>query len=578
MAAGYVLEGVKWGGSSYGTAGGTVTYAFASAGTGSGGNFSGSFDAALTSSYQALVNAAFDAWEAIANIDFQAVSSTSGADIVLGMDYLDGSGDVIGLTNYSYSGKVFGSATVRFDTGDSYTTDASYTGSKYVNFYTTALHEIGHALGLDHVNDQNQIMYAYTTDTLVLGSGDIAGAQYLYGGRAAGSYGTPGNDTFYGTAGDDNFYGQAGVDTVQISGARGSFTVTYNGNVLSVSGQGSDTFHDIERLQFNDGTLAFDTAGTAGQAYRLYTGAFDRTPDTAGLSYYVKSMDSGTALAAVANAFTASAEFASIYGAGASGTGAVAEFYQHILGRTATGAELTYWGNQLATGTTLGQVLVGFTESAENTAKTAAAIAGGIWLTPVVLGTAGNDSFANTGGNDAFYGFAGRDTVEMGGQRAGFAVAVSGTAASVTGAGTDSYNDIERLHFSDGTLAVDIDGAAGQAYRLYRAAFDRTPDTAGLAYQVARLDSGVSLQGVANGFAESAEFANSYGGANTHQAVVEQLYRNVLHRDGEAAGIAYWTQQLDAGVSTGTVLIGFSESAENRAAVAGAIAGGIWLG
>jgi hypothetical protein len=54
------------------------------------------------------------------------------------------------------------------------------------------------------------------------------------------------------------------------------------------------------------------------------------------------------------------------------------------------------------------------------------------------------------------------------------------------------------------------------------------------------------------------------------------LYRNVLHRDGEAAGIAYWTDVLQRGAATrAEILAAFSDSAEDKAAVRDAISAGI---
>ncbi|WP_081505061.1 matrixin family metalloprotease [Paenibacillus senegalensis] len=43
-------------------------------------------------------------------------------------------------------------------------------------------HEIGHALGLDHVNDTKQVMSTALTgrEVYLPGSDDIAGANYLY--------------------------------------------------------------------------------------------------------------------------------------------------------------------------------------------------------------------------------------------------------------------------------------------------------------------------------------------------------------------------------------------------------------
>ncbi len=67
------------------------------------------------------------------------------------------------------------------------------------------------------------------------------------------------------------------------------------------------------------------------------------------------------------------------------------------------------------------------------------------------------------------------------------------------------------------------------------------------------------------------------GGLSEHQ-FVEQLYQNILHRSGEAAGAAYWDGLLDSHTLTREqVLLGFSESQENQAALVGVLAHGIVL-
>ncbi len=48
------------------------------------------------------------------------------------------------------------------------------------NFFAVALHEIGHIIGLEHVDDPTQIMNAFLVAE-DLGNGDIAGIQALYG-------------------------------------------------------------------------------------------------------------------------------------------------------------------------------------------------------------------------------------------------------------------------------------------------------------------------------------------------------------------------------------------------------------
>jgi hypothetical protein len=104
-----------------------------------------------------------------------------------------------------------------------------------------------------------------------------------------------------------------------------------------------------------------------------------------------------------------------------------------------------------------------------------------------------------------------------------------------------------------------------QAGRLYQAAFGRAPDDAGVAYWSADLTGGDTLTNVASGFLGSAEFQARYGNPNSN-AFVTSLYRNVLHRDPDAGGLAYWSAAIDSGgLSAAQVLVDFSESPENKA-------------
>jgi hypothetical protein len=98
--------------------------------------------------------------------------------------------------------------------------------------------------------------------------------------------------------------------------------------------------------------------------------------------------------------------------------------------------------------------------------------------------------------------------------------------------------------------------------RLYLAALRRVPDAPGLNNWVNFVRAGTSLQVMADAFASSQEFINRYG-AMSNRDYVAQLYRDVLGREADAAGLADWTGRLDAGTATrGGILIGFSESQE----------------
>ena len=152
----------------------------------------------------------------------------------------------------------------------------------------------------------------------------------------------------------------------------------------------------------------------------------------------------------------------------------------------------------------------------------------------------------------------------------------------------DTLAEIERLEFETpeangaNRIALDIDGNAGQAYRLYKAAFNRSPDTAGLGYWIANLDEGMSLRIVSTAFIGSAEFQALYGVDTSNNKLIELLYNNVLSRDPDADGLNYWQGQLTAGLSHSDLLVNFSESNENQENVIALIGNGIayeqWLG
>lgn len=141
--------------------------------------------------------------------------------------------------------------------------------------------------------------------------------------------------------------------------------------------------------------------------------------------------------------------------------------------------------------------------------------------------------------------------------------------------GIQTVKDPQRVDFSDASLAFDFEGNAGKTYRLYRAAFNRKPDPSGLGFWIDAMDRNVALQSVAGSFVQSPEFASLYGSSPTHAQVVRALYANVLHREPDASGAAFWTRALVNGLSVEQLLIEFSESPENKSQVATEIASGI---
>ncbi len=192
----------------------------------------------------------------------------------------------------------------------------------------------------------------------------------------------------------------------------------------------------------------------------------------------------------------------------------------------------------------------------------------------------GDDTIFNSAGNDAFNGGSGLDFLVMTGNideyRIKGALNDFVLQDKLGQEGTDQVQNIERLLFNDYALAFDINGSAGQVYRLYDAAFNRVPDLEGLGYWIDQLDHGMDIERVANAFYQSKEFQTRYGSYLSNEKFITTLYHNVLHRAPDHGGFDYWNVKLSTGEYTrAEVLLSFSESVEHQAQIIGQIQNGI---
>lgn len=185
--------------------------------------------------------------------------------------------------------------------------------------------------------------------------------------------------------------------------------------------------------------------------------------------------------------------------------------------------------------------------------------------------------FNGTGANDQFTGTSELDVAVYDGNRANFTVTKTGTNTYTVvqaGGSTDTLVNVDRLKFLDATVAIDINDHGGQAYGLYQAAFNRTPDSGGLGYWINVLDTGGSLQDVTHAFITSPEFIATYNNLDTH-GFVTTIYQNVLHRAPDAGGAAFWENGINSGATNReTVLLNFTQSVEFQGNLVTAVGNG----
>ena len=203
-------------------------------------------------------------------------------------------------------------------------------------------------------------------------------------------------------------------------------------------------------------------------------------------------------------------------------------------------------------------------------------------LNNTITGRDGNDTIFADGGSDTIEGGTGLDTIKYTLSQANYTLALGESSSTVTEISTganDSFSTIERVVFSDKAVALDIGSGevGGSCYRIYKAAFNRTPDEGGLGYWIGQMDLGKTLVEVSAGFIDSDEFRASYGTNPSNGEFLTKVYNNVLGRDPDSGGYDWWVDQLanNPEKTWDKVMADFSEGTENQANVLELISNGV---
>jgi predicted Zn-dependent protease len=181
----YALKGIKW-------TDDPITWSLATFSYSS--DPSVPFSSTIAATYQQTVMMAALTWESVANVTFQQIADsgdpTQATDIRVGFGDIS-NGSEIGLTAYQFAGTSFLPDVSIFLEDPALdpliqNADGSFTyQGTTTELFQVLLHEMGHALGLDHSTDPNAVMYpSLGPQNRTLDASDIAGIDAIYGTNA----------------------------------------------------------------------------------------------------------------------------------------------------------------------------------------------------------------------------------------------------------------------------------------------------------------------------------------------------------------------------------------------------------
>ncbi len=176
-----------------------------------------------------------------------------------------------------------------------------------------------------------------------------------------------------------------------------------------------------------------------------------------------------------------------------------------------------------------------------------------------LVGTDQDDRFTGSGGNDILSGGGGTDTAVYMNDMSNYGLTISNGSIVIEdrsgGDGTDTLNGVEILEFNGTAFELSrftnvstLTDADMLAFcELYVAYFNRAPDSTGLLFWGSALADGMSMTEIAREFYGQPETQALYGGSSSTGDFVSAVYSNILGRDPDATGFAYWTDILDRG-------------------------------
>lgn len=173
--------------------------------------------------------------------------------------------------------------------------------------------------------------------------------------------------------------------------------------------------------------------------------------------------------------------------------------------------------------------------------------------------------FTNRAGDERFVGGAGLDVVSYELNRASYDVSKSGNLFVVTdkvgNGGVDVLTSIERVQFKDVKVALDLNGNAGDVVKIVGVVFGASalknhPEFVGMG--LTYRDAGMSYPAL---MALALKAAN----LNSPEALVSQLWLNVMRKEGSPIELQPFVQMLNSGTQPEDLGVLAANTAQNLA-------------
>lgn len=135
---------------------------------------------------------AFDQWAVPTGLTFIQVDNSGTADIIIAFSENDGPGGELGFSFFPCSSYGDRAGNVILDINENWTLETRNGRDQPIDLYTVVLHEIGHALGMEHTSVEDALMWAdYTGSRRFLHQDDLTGIGTIY--DCSSSTNQPGN-------------------------------------------------------------------------------------------------------------------------------------------------------------------------------------------------------------------------------------------------------------------------------------------------------------------------------------------------------------------------------------------------